>query len=162
MGQTHTRKVAILKCPDGYEPEKFQQICTLFAKLDKDSNLGVSSDEIEGIAAHHVQNCILTMQSRTVSKKQEHESAMKQIDIDEKNEIKRVNEGHEYLRNKEERALAQSLAKIETKIAWYQALDKNGQADAFIKAIIPKGGEHINFWSFFEYMKMCDIANFRQ
>lgn len=164
MGQTQTRKVAILKCPEGYEPEKFKKICTLFDKLDKDSNLGVSSDEIEDIAAHHVQNCIATMQSRVVSKQQEHESTMKQVDIDEQNEIKRVHESHEYLRNKEERALAQTVQTMANKIAWYESLDKNGQADAFIKAIVPVGGEHINFWSFFEYMKtrVDDIDNLRQ
>ena len=50
MGQTQTRKVGIANArPDGYDSEKFKKICNLFDKLDKDSNLGVSSDEIEDI-----------------------------------------------------------------------------------------------------------------
>ena len=37
---------SVLKCPKGYDPEKFKKICKLFDKLDADSNMGVSSDEL--------------------------------------------------------------------------------------------------------------------
>tara|TARA_B110000211_G_C13669926_1_gene374079 strand:+ start:223 stop:528 length:306 start_codon:yes stop_codon:yes gene_type:complete len=42
----------ILTCPKDFDKQKFKKIC--IDKLDKDSNFGVTSDEIEDIAALHV------------------------------------------------------------------------------------------------------------
>ena len=55
---------SVLKCPKGYDKEKFKQICTLFDKLDQDSIMGVSSDEMTQITALHVKNCQKRLQER--------------------------------------------------------------------------------------------------
>tara|TARA_B110000285_G_scaffold21939_1_gene21234 strand:- start:929 stop:1444 length:516 start_codon:yes stop_codon:yes gene_type:complete len=164
MGQTPTRQVGILKCPDGYDTKKFQKICNLFDKVDKDSNLGVSSDEIEDIAAHHVKNCISRMQNRIKSKNLEFQVSKTQIVIDKKNEIDSINEKYNARTQKEERIYNADLKNIETKVEWYQSLDKNDQAEAFMKAIMPSDGKHIDFWSFFDYMKtrVGDIKNIEE
>lgn len=165
MGQTQTRKVGIANaCPDGYDSEKFKKICHLFDKLDKDSNLGVSSDEIEDIAAHHVENCISRMQSRIKSKTLEFQVSKTQIVIDKKNEIDSINEKYKNRTQKEERIHNVNIKNIETKVNWYQSLDKNDQAEAFIKAVMPSGGKDIDFWAFFDYMKtrVSDIKNIKE
>ena len=164
MGQTHTRKVGILKCPNGYNTKKFNKICNLFDKLDKDSNLGVSSDEIEDIAAHHTKNCIIRMQSRLKYKNLEFKVSKTQIVIDKKNETDSINEKFNARTQKEERIHHAELKNIETKVEWYQSLDKDGQAEAFIKAVMPSGGKHIDFWAFFDYMKtrVGDIKNIEE
>jgi hypothetical protein len=165
MGQTQTRKVGIANaCPDGYDSEKFKKICNLFDKLDKDSNLGVSSDEIENIAARHVENCISRMQSRIKSKILEFQVSKTQIVIDRNNEMELINEKYNARTQQEERIQKVDIENIETKIKWYQSLDNNGQADAFIKSVMPSGGKHIDFSAFFDYMKtrVGDIKNIKE
>ena len=158
----HPSKVEVLKCPDGYDKQKFQKICILFDKLDKDSNLGVSSDEIEEIAAHHVANCIRRMEGQIAAKVDAFKICQTQITLDENNAIDKVKQEFEIRRQQEKLIYDIAVRTLENRKVTYQGLDKNGQANAFIKAVTGPG-QMITFWSFFEYMKTRtdDIQNIK-
>lgn len=158
----HSSKVEVLKCPDGYDKRKFKKICTLFDKLDKDSNLGVSSDEIEDIAAHHVDNCILRMEAQMKAKGKALEVAKTQIALDENNAIAKVKHDFEMQRQQNILVYDATLQSLENRKAVYEGLDAAGKANTFIKAVSGPG-DMITFWSFFEYMKTRtdDIMNIK-
>lgn len=157
-------KIDILQCPQGYDNEKFKKICTLFDKLDKDSNLGVSSDEIEDIAEHHVQNCIVRMNSHIIAKRRASEVAQVQISIEETSLHAKIKREFATKRQEETGAHDVAVQILQNKIRWYESLDKNGKSNAFMKAVMPSGGEHMDFWSFFDYMKTRsdDIKNIKK
>ena len=46
-----------------------------------------------------------------------------------------------------------AIQKLDQRIEWYGSLDKDGKADAFMRVVSGKDSEHLDFWSFFEYMK---------
>jgi hypothetical protein len=154
-------KVPILKCPPGFDAQKFKKITQLFDKLDKDSNFGVSSDEIEDIANLHVKNAIKRMTNTFESKALSLKVANNAILIDETSAIAKIKQESDARRQNEQRIHDADVRRIENKIAWYESLDESGKADAFMKAVSPGGGEHLDFWTFFEYMKTKtdDIKN---
>jgi hypothetical protein len=158
-----TSKVEVLKCPDGYDKRKFKKICTLFDKLDKDSNLGVSSDEIEDIATHHVANCILRTEGQIAAKGKALEVAKTQITLDERNAIAKVKQGFEMRRQQEMLVHTAAVESLENRKTAYEGLDKDGKANTFIKAVSGPG-DMITFWSFFEYMKTRtgDMKNIKE
>ena len=157
-----TSKVEVLKCPDGYDKKKFKKICVIFDKLDKDSNLGVSSDEIEDIAAHHVANCIVRMENQIVAKKKSLAVAKTQITLDERNAIAKVKHDLEMRRQQEILVHNAAIQSLENRKTAYEGFDKDGKANAFIKAVSGPS-DMITFWSFFEYMKTRtdDIKNIK-
>lgn len=154
-------KVTILKCPKDFNAKKFKQITQLFDKLDKDSNFGVSSDEIEDIAKLHVENSIQRMVKMTDSKALSLKVVNNTILIDETSAIAKIKQESEAKRQNEQRIHDAAIQRLENKITWYESLDEAGKADAFMKAVSPGGGEHLDFWTFFEYMKTRtdDITN---
>ena len=156
-----TSKVGILKCPPGFDAKKFKKITQLFDKLDKDSNFGVSSDEIEDIARLHVENAIKRMTNTIESKARSLKVNKNAIMIDEVAAIAKIKQESEAKRQNEQRIYDAAIKRIENKIEWYESLDESGKADAFMKAVSPGGGEHLDFWTFFEYMKTRtdDIKN---
>lgn len=156
-------KVPVLKCPDGYDKQKFKKICSLFDKLDKDSNLGVSSDEIEQIAELHVSNCIAHMERQTEAKKKAFNVANMQITLDEQHAQAKIKQEFEARRQQEHLLLTVAVQSLEQRIRAYNEMDKGGKANALMKAVMPKGEDHMDFWSFFEYMKTRteDIQNIR-
>ena len=83
------------------------------------------------------------------------------IMIDEKSAIAKIKQESEAKRQNEQRIHDASIQRLGNKIAWYESLDESGKADAFMKAVSPGGGEHLDFWTFFEYMKTRtdDIKN---
>lgn len=154
-------KVDILECPKGYDPEKFKKITRLFDKLDKDSNLGVTSDEIEDIARLHVENSMDRLRDMVTAKGRCLEVNNNAIRIDEISSITKIRQEAQSRRENEQRIYDATVQRLENKISWYESLDKAGKANAFMKAVTPEGGEHMDFWSFFEYMKTRtdDIQN---
>lgn len=161
MGSKPSSHVPILECPKDYDKTKFKKICSLFDKLDKDSNLGVSSDEIENIAELHVENCIKHTEGQMQAKAKAFEVAKMQILLDEKSEQAKLKQKFQMKRDHEKLVCNVALQSLEQRIEIYKSLDKQGKAEAFMKAVMPKGGEHMDFWSFFEYMKTRteDIQN---
>ena len=82
---------SVLKCPKGYDPQKFKEICVLFDKLDKDSNMGVSSDELTSIADLHVKNCKFLLEKRLRAERAALERQVFEIKEKCKQDVERVN-----------------------------------------------------------------------
>lgn len=146
-------KVPVLKCPENYDPQKFKKITTLFDKLDKDSNLGVSDDEIEHIAVLHIKNCITRMQKTKQAKGKALQVAKTQLILDQKSAADKIINEFQAKTKEEERIHSAAIQTLDNRIEWYDSLDNEGKSNAFMKAVMPTGEEHIDFWSFFEYMK---------
>ena len=144
---------SVLKCPKGYDPEKFRKICKLFDKLDADSNMGVSSDELTSIADLHVKNCVMLLGRRLDAEDQSVERALKDIDTKCQEDLDRIKYEAEVAK---QCALRQSKcikAAITQKIDMYNSLDEDARENVFMKVLMPRDSEHIDFWTFFEYMK---------
>ena len=164
MGSDQSRKAHLLQCPDDYDKDKFQKICSLFDKLDKDANLGVSSEELTNIAELHIKNCQVQLQKRLQAEKDSLERQL--IGIEEK-----CTQGIEHIRRQaaaeKESTRQQSKyaqANTQSKIDKYATLDKDARENTFMKALMARDQTHIDFWTFFEYMKhrSADIANIEQ
>lgn len=125
--------------------------------------MGVSSDEIEHIAELHVQNCIRRTQNQLLAKEKAFKTAQTQITLDENDAIARVRQEFKMRREREKLIYDVSQRSLKQRVAAYKGLDKDGQANAFKRAVMHNGEEHIDFWSFFEYMKNRteDIVNIR-
>lgn len=165
MGSGISRtNVPVLECPQGFDPEKFQKICTLFDKLDKDSNLGVTSDELTKIATLHVQNCQAQLTKRLEAEKQA--LARHLVDIEEKC-LQDIDSIRREAVSAKEAARQQSKfaqANMESKISKYNELDEDARENVFMKVLMPRDESHIDFWTFFEYMKTrtADIENIEE
>ena len=165
MGSGQSRmKAPVLKCPKDYDPEKFQKICTLFDKLDKDSNLGVSSDELTSIAKLHVKNCKTQLEKRLNAEKDSLERQL--VEIEEKcaQDIEKVRFEAATAKQSARQESKYVQANIQSKIDKYAGLDEDGQENAFMKVLMARDESHIDFWTFFEYMKSRtdDIENIEE
>ena len=146
-------KVPILKCPKDFDPKKFKKITRLFDKLDQDSNLGVSSDEVENIAALHVENSIKKMRACVEAKNKSLKVALAANNIDKVAAEQKLKQEFALKDEHEKRVHTAAIQKLNQRIEWYESLDKDGKADAFMRVVSGKDSEHLDFWSFFEYMK---------
>jgi hypothetical protein len=149
----------------------------LFDKLDQDSNFGVSSDELSGIARLHVENCI-----RHLSGKIEAESsalARRLVDIaqTEAREVRRAQHAAKQEKAEAMGLHAEDVEVLHNKIKGYKELDAAGKQKAFMQVLLGSGDSgvfgnrshgnrsqkrrHIDFWTFFRYMesRVDDIAN---
>ena len=161
MGSAPSRHVPILKCPKGYDPGKFKKICVLFDKLDKDSNLGVSCKELDDIAELHVKNCCRRLEKRVKTAKASTVQSMEDLRREKEAELARVTRRFDERALVEQKQLDNNLAKLRSKIQWYESLDEDGRTEEFMKVVTSKDSENIDFWTFFEYMRTRtdDIVN---
>lgn len=165
MGSGRSKpNVPVLQCPKDYDTDNFKKICTLFDKLDKDSNLGVSSDELTQIAELHVKNCQAQLEKRLEAEK---ESVARQIEeIEEKcvQDIQTIRFEAATAKQSAKQQSRNAQANIESKITKYGELDEDGRENAFMKVLMPRDESHIDFWTFFEYMKTrtTDIENIEE
>lgn len=165
MGSGQSRiKAPILKCPKDFDKQKFQKICTLFDKLDKDSNLGVSSDELTTIAKLHVKNCQTQLGKRLQAEKDSLERQL--VEIEEKcaQDIEKIRYEAATSKQSARQQSKYAQANIQSKIDKYEGLDEDGRENAFMKVLMPNDESHIDFWTFFEYMKTRtdDIENIEE
>ena len=144
---------SVLKCPKGYDPEKFKKICKLFDKLDADSNMGVSSDELTSIANLHVKNCIMLLNRRLEAEDQSIQRALTGIDAKCQEDINRIKYEADVAKQSALRQSKSIKMAIQQKVDMYEALDEDARENVFMKVLMPKDSEHIDFWTFFEYMK---------
>ena len=144
---------SVLKCPKGYDAEKFKKICKLFDKLDADSNMGVSSDELTSIADLHVKNCIMLLGRRLEAEEQSVGRTVKEIDAKCQEDIDRIKYEAEAEKARAVRQSKSIKSAITQKVDMYKSLDEDARENVFMKVLMPKDSEHIDFWTFFEYMK---------
>lgn len=161
MGSGTSRHVPVLKCPKGYDSEKFQEICVLFDKLDKDSNLGVSCRELDDIAELHVRNCCTRLSKRVDTAKASTVQTMEELRREKDVELERLKRTFDQRAIMEQKMLDNNLEKLRSKIHWYRSLDEDGRSEEFMKVVTAEDSENIDFWTFFEYMKTRtdDITN---
>lgn len=159
-----TTNVPILECPQGFDPKKFEKICVLFDKLDKDSNLGVTSDELTKIATLHVHNCQTQLTKRLEAEKKALERHL--IEIEEKclQDIDCIRRKAVAAKQSARQQSRFTQANMESKIAKYKELDEDARENVFMKVLMPRDESHIDFWTFFEYMKTRtdDIENIEE
>jgi len=161
MGSGASKKNPILECPKNCNSEKFKKICILFDKLDTDANFGVSSDELTDIARLHVENCQQKLEKRLATKKSQHQHNLQEIDEDGIQKIAGIRLATETRKQSTTQQHDMKQKSIQSKIDWYKSLDEDGKENAFMKVLKPKDSKHIDFWTFFEYMKSRteDISN---
>ena len=163
MGSGASKKHAVLKRPDGFDNEKFKKICVLFDKLDQDSNFGVSSDELTDIADLHVKNCQRRLEARLRAASATLEHNLTDTRRDEEREVARVRAAWNAERQRLSNEHQKQADTLRSKMEWYGSMDADGRADAFMRAVMPRDKDHIDFWTFFEYMKTRtdDIKNIK-
>jgi hypothetical protein len=144
---------SVLKCPKGYDPKKFKKICKLFDKLDADSNMGVSSDELTSIANLHVKNCITLLNRRLHAEDQSVGRRVQEIDTKYQEDIERIKYESEVAKQGVLRQSKSIKSAIKQKIDMYEGLDEDARENVFMKVLMRRDSDNIDFWSFFEYMK---------
>ena len=154
---------SVLTCPKGYDPEKFKKICSLFDKLDKDSNMGVSSDELTSIADLHVRNCISVLDRRIQAEADGLTRIIEDIEAKAKEDIDRVKYNAEVAKQSATRQSVCVKAAMKKQREMYKGLNEDARENVFMKVLMPRDSKHIDFWTFFDYMKTRtdDIENIR-
>lgn len=161
MGSGASKKNSILECPKNYDSKKFKKICVLFDKLDTDANFGVSSDELTDIAQLHVENCQRKLEKRLSTNESQHQRHLQEIDEDGIQKIAGIRFATETHKQSATQQHGMKQQSIQSKIDWYKSLDEDGKENTFMEVLKPKDSKHIDFWTFFEYMKSRtdDITN---
>lgn len=144
---------SVLTCPKGYDPEKFKKICSLFDKLDKDSNMGVSSDELTSIADLHVRNCISVLDRRIQAEADGLTRIIEDIETKAKEDIDRVKYNAEVAKQSATRQSVCVKVAMKKQREMYKGLNEDARENVFMKVLMPRDSKHIDFWTFFDYMK---------
>ena len=149
-----------LKCPKDYDTEKFNKILKLFDRLDSNGDQVVETDELVKIADLHVRNKIVKM--KEFIDKVEYEATQKYDELEKiaAFKIEAINSKllldikNHRVRKTEDVKDAQKI------IGMLQSMSKEKKAQKFKDAVSDKNG-HIQFWTFFDYMKdrTNDIQN---
>lgn len=161
MGQSQSKnRVDVLKCPSGYNSDDFQKICVLFDKLDKDSNLGVSSDELDDIARLHVENCKLRLKGRKAALETDSSRELAKIEADMEQQIILLKLDAISKKNRVVANQDNKIKIVSEQLEWYSNLDEHGKCKAFME-VVSTGNNQVDFQAFFEYMKnrTGDITN---
>jgi len=149
----------VLKCPNGYDKEKFTKICKLFDKLDEDSNMGVSSDEMTEIAELHVKNCQTRLKARLHSISAAKARELEDLHYHQQHELDQLKKQHDAQAQVVVDQFGEESRQVQNTLDRYAALDEAGKSDTFMR-VVGKDSQ-IDFWTFFEYMKSRtdDIKN---
>jgi len=154
-------RVDILRCPKGYNSQQFQIICQLFDRLDKDSNMGVCREELGDVAQLHVKNRLRFIREHQTHQTKQKVYQMQQTEDEGQQQILDLKTRIVGRKNTLEQQFQRAFAQSTKKITWLESLDEAGKTEEFLKVLKTKDGQHIDFWSFFEYMKnkTQDIQN---
>ena len=149
-----------LKCPEDYDKEKFNLILKLYDRLDSNGDHVVETDELKKIADLHVRNKIRVL-------KEENDK----ITVNTENEINYLNENAKLKIKEIQEPLKLNIENVKQRnndkknsnnkeIDSLQNMSEEKKSKKFMSAVTDNKG-HINFWSFFEYMKnkTQDIKN---
>ena len=149
-----------LKCPEDYDKEKFNLILKLYDRLDSNGDHVVETDELKKIADLHVRNKIRVL-------KEENDK----ITVNTENEINYLNENAKLKIKEIQETLKLNIENVKQRnndkknsnnkeIDSLQNMSEEKKSKKFMSAVTDNKG-HINFWSFFEYMKnkTQDIKN---
>ena len=101
------------------------------------------------------------MNSHIITKRKALEVAKEQLSIEETGQHAKIKREFETKKQEQNSVHDTNIQLLQNKIRWYESLDKNGKSNAFMTAVMPSGEEHMDFWSFFDYMKTRsdDIKN---
>ena len=123
---------SVLKCPKGYDAEKFKKICKLFDKLDADSNMGVSSDELTS-SRLACENCIMLLGRRLEAEEQSVGRTVKEIDAKCQEDIDRIKYEAEAEKARAVRQSKSFKSAITQKVDMYKSLDEDARENVLMK-----------------------------
>ena len=103
------------------------------------------------------------MNSHIITKRKALKAVQEQLSIEETSKHAKIKREFETKKQEQKSGHDTNVQLLQNKIRWYQSLDKNGKSNAFMTAVMPSGEEHMDFWSFFDYMKTRsdDIENIK-
>ena len=110
-----------------------------------------------------MKNCITTLTRRLEAEDQSVERAVQGIDAKCQEDINRIKYEADVAKQSALRQSKSIKMAIQQKVDMYEALDEDARENVFMKVLMPKDSEHIDFWTFFEYMKTRteDIDNIK-
>lgn len=142
-----------LQCPKGYDPEKFQRICTMFDHLDSDSDMGVGAKESSAFAKMYIQEMLRSLAAKQngIQREMEHDLASAEAEYTRCCETARANADAK--KKCMQAKHAESLGAISGKIAWLSTLPDDDCGRVFVKDVAGDADGKISFWKFFNFMK---------
>jgi hypothetical protein len=100
--------------------------------------MGVNSEELSDVAVLHVENRIRHIQEQQLYQKKQRTFQLQQAAA----QAAAVQAEFQHTQT-------QTVQELE----WLQSLDTMGKTEEFLKVLKTKDGKHVDFWTFFEYMK---------
>lgn len=149
-----------LKCPKDYDQEKFKKILILYDRLDKNGDHVVETDELNKIADLHVRNKIRKMKEYIDLIENLHERKLQELENEASHKISDINSKLILDINKYKTRKVEDVKCAQKTIDAWQNMSAINKAEKFKAAVSNKNG-HIEFWTFFEYMRerTDDIQN---
>lgn len=141
-----------LKCPEDYDKEKFNLILKLYDRLDSNGDHVVETDELKKIADLHVRNKIRLLKEQIDKISMDTDNETNYLTETANLKIKGINENLKLnIQNLKQRNEDKKDAN-NNEIDSLQNMSEEKKSKKFMNAVTDNKG-HINFWSFFEYMK---------
>ena len=149
-----------LVCPSDCDQQVFQQILSLYDRLDANGDHAVENKELQSIARLHIDNEILRIKRKIEEAKQGHKRQLTYIRASNAQEMARL---REKLATKQKQ-LAEDFKLREDKLNEHiDCLEKMEELDRAkkFKRAVSGAKQTIEFWDFYNYMKcrMDDIPN---
>ena len=140
--------VSPLRCPKGYDEDKFKKICVLFDKLDSSGDLRLETEELVDIATLHVQNHISKLKKKVCSNLVMNQSEVDNLNKKLRVDLDTVNKKYLYI-----------IGRYESEINKLEHMTNEEKCLFFKKNVV--GDRDFTFDLFFNYVKnkTCDFSN---
>ena len=157
MGSSASTK---LTCPKDYDNEKFNMILKLYDHLDSNGDQVIETLELKDIAKLHINNRKTEINKLKEKEVKDYEYLLNQERLKLEKDIEDLKLTHEQNIEKINNSHISRDVSLINQINKLENMDEMTQCQTFLN-VVSNDGKHIEFWKFFDYMKLRtgDIKN---
>ena len=149
-----------LDCPSDCDQQLFQQILSLYDRLDANGDHAIENKELQAIARLHIDNEIRRIKRKIDEANQSHQRQLTYIRASSSQEMARLKEKLTTKQNQVKEDFEERKEKMNEHVTYLQKMEELERAQKF-KAAVSGAKNSIEFWDFYNYMKcrVDDIPN---
>ena len=149
-----------LDCPSDCDQQRFQQILSLYDRLDANGDHAIENKELQAIARLHIDNEIRRIKRKIEEANQGHERNLIYIRASSSQEMARLKEKLTTKQKQAKEDFEERKEKMNEHAIYLQKMEELERAQKF-KTAVSGAKKSIEFWDFYNYMKcrVDDIPN---
>ena len=160
MGSGYSVQSNQLVCPSDCDQQTFQQILTLYDRLDANGDHAIENRELQSIANLHIDNEVRRIKRKSEESENAHKRKLICIRTSHAQEIARLKERLETKLKQSQEDFEIRKQKYQEHIKFLNKMEDLEKAKKF-KSAVSGAKTNIEFWDFYNYMKtrVDDIPN---